>query len=72
MSDHESIHADAVLYSMGPDAPERRKHSRYLFSEAMTVRSEQGMAMPGISVEMSAGGMSAMVSGLLRRARRSN
>jgi PilZ domain len=66
MSDHKSIRADPALYSMGPDAPGRRKHSRYLFSEAMTVRSEQGMEMPGISVEMSARGMSAVVSRLLR------
>jgi hypothetical protein len=44
----------------------RRRHPRYLFSAAMTARLEQGIAMPGISVERSMTGVSAMVSGLLR------
>jgi hypothetical protein len=48
------------------NAVERRQRPRYLFSETMTIRSAAGAAMPGISVEMSETGMSAMVKGLLQ------
>jgi PilZ domain len=48
------------------DGPERRRRPRYLFSTAMTIRSAAGLAMPGISVEISEKGMSAMVSGSLK------
>jgi len=66
MSNQDQLHDESILPSEGPDGLERRRYPRYLFSAAMTVRSAEGMAMPGISVEMSASGMSAMVSGLLR------
>jgi hypothetical protein len=64
MSDQHSL-TDASMYAR-PDGQERRRYPRYLFSAAMTVRTSGGMPMPGISVEISAGGMSAMVSGLLK------
>ena len=48
------------------DVVERRRKPRYLFSQAMTIRAAEGVAMHGISVEMSETGMSAMVKGLLK------
>ena len=53
------------ISSRRPAGEERRKRPRYMYSATMTVRSQQGRAMPGISVEISETGMSAMVSGLL-------
>ena len=44
---------------------ERRRHPRFLFSASMTVRLKDGISMPGISVDMSTGGLPAMVSGAL-------
>jgi hypothetical protein len=55
-----------AIVSVRPDGPDRRRRPRYLFSAAMTIRSADGKAMPGISVEISESGLSAMVSGLLR------
>jgi hypothetical protein len=47
-------------------ATERRRSPRYRFSEAMAVQCPGGALMTGISVEISQGGMSAMVNGLLQ------
>jgi hypothetical protein len=47
------------------DPAERRRHPRFLISALMTVQLKDGISMPGISVDMSASGLSAMVSGLL-------
>ena len=47
-------------------ATERRRSPRYRFSEAMAVQCPGGALMTGISVEISKGGMSAMVNGLLQ------
>jgi hypothetical protein len=60
----DSEKASAILCGRtnGPD----RRRPRYFISAAMSVRSAEGEAMPGISVEIGEGGMSAMVSGLLR------
>jgi hypothetical protein len=46
--------------------PERRRHARYRFSEPMTVRRPDGVSLDGMSVEMSEGGMSAIIKGSLR------
>ncbi len=46
-------------------AVERRRTPRCLFSGPMTIRSADGAALHGISVEMSETGMSAMVKGSL-------
>jgi PilZ domain len=51
--------------SGAPATGERRKRPRYLYSATMTMRSHEGRAMPGIRVEISEIGMSAMVSGVL-------
>jgi hypothetical protein len=40
----------------GSDQRERKRQPRYLFSAAMTVRLKGGMAMSGMSVEISAAG----------------
>ena len=45
---------------------ERRRSPRYRFSEAVAVQCPGGPLMTGISVEISQGGMSAMVNGLLQ------
>ena len=47
-------------------ATERRRSPRYRFSEAMAVQCPGGTLMTEISVEISQGGMSAMVNGLLQ------
>ncbi len=47
-------------------AVERRRRPRYLCSLVLTIRPADGVAMRGISVEMSESGMSAMASGLLK------
>jgi len=44
---------------------ERRRHPRFLFCASMTVRLKDGISLPGISVDMSTSGLSAMVSGVL-------
>jgi hypothetical protein len=46
--------------------PERRKSPRYWLSVPLTIRASDGSAMPGLSVEISEGGMSAMASGPLK------
>jgi|SRR5271154_3060338 len=56
---------DTGFKEASPSAVERRRRPRYLFSLAMTIRSADGLAMHGISVEISESGISAMVSGLL-------
>jgi hypothetical protein len=45
---------------------ERRRNPRYRVSEAIAVQCPGSTLMTGISVEISQGGMSAMVNGLLR------
>jgi hypothetical protein len=46
--------------------PDRRQRPRYRFSGPITARTTEGLAICGISVEISESGMSAMISGLLR------
>src|ERR1700687_1447462 len=45
---------------------ERRKRPRYWLTVLMTIHSADGSAMPGLSVEISEGGMSAMASNPLK------
>lgn len=45
---------------------ERRRHARYRFSEPLTVRRHDGTHLEGMSVEISEGGMSAIINGALR------
>ena len=44
---------------------DRRRHSRYRFSEPMKVCRQDGACLDGISVELSQSGMSAMIRGTL-------
>jgi hypothetical protein len=46
--------------------PDRRQHPRYRFSVPLTIRSAEGAAIPGISIEISAGGISAICAGSLK------
>jgi hypothetical protein len=59
-------HGFPVQKADTPHATERRRSPRYRFSEAMAVQCPGGTLMTGISVEISQGGMSAMVNGLLQ------
>jgi len=61
-----SQHGFPVQKADSPHATERRRSPRYRFSEAMAVQCPGGTLMTGISVEISQGGMSAMVNGLLQ------
>jgi hypothetical protein len=59
-------HGFPVLKADAPHGTERRRSPRYRFSEAMAVQCPGGTLMTGISVEISQGGMSAKVNGLLQ------
>jgi hypothetical protein len=65
MSEKHNSREASVELAGAMDPAERRRHPRFLFSAWMTVRLKDGISMPGISVDMSASGLSAMVSGLL-------
>jgi hypothetical protein len=45
---------------------ERRHNLRYLSTETLVIRPVRGSVMTGVSVEISKGGISAMVNGILR------
>lgn len=51
--------------SKSVDLTDRRRHSRYRFSEPMKVCRQDGACLDGISVELSQSGMSAMIRGTL-------
>ncbi len=59
-------HDSASLQAATQHGTERRRSPRYRFSEAMAIQCPGGTLMTGISVEISQGGMSAMVNGLLQ------
>ena len=59
-------HSSSVLKVDTQHGTERRRSPRYRFSEAVAVQCPGGTLMTGISVEISQGGMSAMVNGLLQ------
>jgi hypothetical protein len=46
--------------------PDRRRHPRYRFSEPITIRSADGVAIPGIGIEISVSGMSAITADSLK------
>lgn len=48
------------------DLADRRRHRRYRFSEPVKVSCQDGACLDGFSVELSQGGMSAMIQGALR------
>jgi hypothetical protein len=50
-----------------PEAPhDRRRHPRYRLSVPLTIRSADGAVMPGISIEISASGLSAIIADSLK------
>jgi hypothetical protein len=59
-------HGFPVLKADTQHGTERRRSPRYRFSEAMAVQCPGDTLMTGISVEISQGGMSTMVNGLLQ------
>jgi len=46
--------------------PDRRRHPRYRFSVPISIRSVDGAVTPGISIEISASGMSAIAADSLK------
>ena len=46
-------------------APDRRRHPRYRFSTPITIRSADGLATRGITIEISQSGMSAITADAL-------
>jgi PilZ domain len=46
--------------------PDRRRHSRYRFSTPITIHPAGGAAMPGIGIEISESGMSAITADALK------
>jgi len=61
---HAATHARTSA-SKSVDLTDRRRHSRYRFSEPMKVCRQDGACLDGISVELSQSGMSAMIRGTL-------
>jgi PilZ domain len=58
--------AERVPATTPPIISERRRKPRYWCSVPVTIRAADGAIIPGISVEMSESGMSAVASGLLK------
>ena len=46
--------------------PDRRRHPRYRFSEPVTICSAGGVVIPGIGIEISVSGMSAITADSLK------
>jgi hypothetical protein len=46
--------------------PDRRRHPRYRFSIPITIRSADGAAIPGITIEISESGLSAITADSLK------
>jgi len=42
--------------------PDRRRHPRYRYSAPITIRSAEGAAIPGITIEISESGLSAIAA----------
>ena len=57
--------SDRPTGSNGADLADRRRHTRYRFSEPMKVCLQDGGCLDGMSVEISQSGMSGMIEGLL-------
>ena len=45
---------------------DRRRHPRYRFSEPITICAPGGVVIPGIGIEISASGLSAITAGSLQ------
>jgi len=63
MSDKQNLGSGAAMVVGALQREERRRHPRFLYSASMTVRLKEGLSMPGISVDISSSGLSAMVRG---------
>lgn len=54
--------ADSDFQNVSETPAERRQHPRYRFSVPMTIRSADGAEIPGISIEISNNGISAITA----------
>lgn len=50
----------------GEGLPDRRRHPRYRYSIPLTIRSANGTVIPGISIEISESGLSAIADDSLK------
>ena len=61
-----SMQPDIDAQKQTEAAMDRRRHPRYRFSVPITIRSADGALMPGISIEISTSGISAITPDLLK------
>ena len=59
------VRTDLVSDGVSASIPDRRRHARYRFSAPITVHSSNGSAIPGMSLEISQSGMSALLGDVL-------
>jgi hypothetical protein len=62
MGDKRNLGEGTAMLVDAMEREERRRHPRFLFSASVTARLKNGSSVPGISVDMSTSGLSAMVS----------
>ncbi|HXM20833.1 MAG TPA: PilZ domain-containing protein [Terriglobales bacterium] len=60
------MQTDHDAQKVSENFPDRRRHPRYRFSVPITVRSSDGTAIPGISIEISESGASAITAASLK------
>ena len=56
------MQSDLISQKVSQTVPDRRRHPRYRFSAPITIRSGDGLAIKGISIEISQSGMSAITA----------
>jgi hypothetical protein len=59
------MQTDLKAQEMSERAPDRRRHPRYRLSVPLSIHAEDGVVMRGISIEISASGLSAIIAGPL-------
>ena len=60
------VHTDLAAQNVSGALHDRRQHPRYRYSVPLTIRAANGKAMPGISIEISASGLSAIIAESLK------
>lgn len=59
------MRTDTASSENSPSVSDRRRHDRYRFSAPITVHVGGGSAIPGMSLEISESGMSALIGAVL-------
>ena len=60
------MHSDLAAQNAPELLPDRRRHPRYRYSVPLTIGAANGKVMPGISIEISASGLSAIIAESLK------